>query len=93
MSDDYRAWVGRWLDHLLVALDGDAGEVLAANAQALELGDPGDLPESVLHLFRIDLEATRRDPEWDIRLVQASHAATFRVIRELVDHRSAGVVP
>ena len=93
MSDDYIAWVERWLDHLLAALDGDAGEVLAANAQALELGDPGDLPESVLHLFRIDLEATRRDPEWDIRLVQASHAATFRVIRELVDHRSAGVVP
>ena len=84
MSLCYQSWVERWLDHLLSCLSDDSGSVLADHARSLELGDPGDLPPEVLHLFRIDLEASRRDPEWDIRLLQASYAATFTVIRELV---------
>ena len=86
MDTEYRQWVDRWLDHLLVAYDDDNETILAEHARALELDDPGELPSSVITLFRIDLEGTRSDPEWANRMLQASYAATFRVIRELTAH-------
>ena len=84
---NYRDLVDRWVDHLLTAYDDDSRSILAENARALELEDPGELPESVLPLFRIDLEATASDPEWANRMIQSSYAATFRLLRELAGQR------
>ena len=84
MYAEYASWVDRWLDHLLDAYDHSTPAILANNARALELGDPGQLPSTVLPLFRIDLEALRSDPEWAASRLQASCAATFRVIREML---------
>ena len=84
METGYTPWVDRWLDHLLDAYDHDAPAILADNAQALELGDTGQQPPLVLPLFRINLEGTAEDPEWANRMLQASYAATFRVIREML---------
>ena len=84
MEKGYAPWVDRWLDHLLDVYDHDILTVLAGNARALELDDPGDLPASALALFSIDLEALRSDPEWAARRLQASYAATFRVIQEML---------
>ena len=64
MRGEFATWVDRYLDHLLDAYDHDAPAILADNARALELDDPSQLPPTVLHLFRIDLEALRSDPEW-----------------------------
>ena len=83
MDNGYAPWVDRWLDHLLDAYDHDTPNILAEHARALELDDSGQLPRSVLPLFRIDLEALRSDPEWAASRLQASYAATFRVIREM----------
>ena len=80
MRGEFATWVDRHLDHLLDAYDHDSPTILADNAHALELEDPGELPELVLPLFRIDLEATASDPEWANRMIQSSYAATFRVI-------------
>ncbi len=84
MDNGYAPWVDRWLDHLLDAYDHDTPNILAEHARALELDDPGQLPRSVLPLFRIDLEALRSDPEWAASRLQASYAATFRVIRDML---------
>lgn len=90
MEKQYVPWVDRWLDHLLDAYDHDIPAILAGNAQALELGETGDLPTSVLPLFNIDLEALRSDPEWAARRLQASYAATFRVIKEMLGEPNPG---
>ena len=84
MDAGYASWVDRWLDHLLDAHDLHTPTILANNARALELGDAGQLPVTVLPLFRIDLEALRSDPEWAASRLQASYAATFRVIQEML---------
>ena len=84
MRGEFATWVDRYLDHLLDAYDHDTPTILADNARALELGDPGQLPPSALPLFKIDLEGTRVNPEWANRMIQSSYAATFRVIREML---------
>ena len=84
MRGEFATWVDRYLDHLLDAYDHDTPAILADNARALELGDQGQLPPTVLPLFRIDLEALRSDPEWAATRLQASYAATFRVIQEML---------
>ena len=95
MDTEYALWVDRWLDHLLDAYDHEIASILADNARALELDDPGDLPATALPLFSIDLEALRSDPEWAARRLQASYAATFRVLREMIgaQTRDAGEGP
>ncbi len=79
MDNGYAPWVDRWLD----PYDHDTPNILAEHARALELDDSGQLPRSVLPLFRIDLEALRSDPEWAASRLQAIYATTFRVIREM----------
>ena len=41
MRGEFATWVDRYLDHLLDAYDHDTPTILADNARALELGDPG----------------------------------------------------
>ena len=91
MDTGYAPWVDHWLD----AYDHDIPAILADNARALELDDPGDLPAPALALFTIDLEALRSDPEWAARRLQAGYAATFRVIQEMLGTKThdAGEYP
>ena len=80
-----RFWVERWLDLYLQACDPDIESILAANAEAGELEDAHGLPDLVLYLFRIDLEATRAAPPWANRKLQSSIRALPIILRELVD--------
>ena len=88
MESEFQYWVGKWTDHLIDILQNDIDVILAHNAEALEFGDAGELPEEVLTLFRIGVERTRNEPETAIRFAQASYAATFRVIRDLLQGRN-----
>ena len=86
MNSKLRVWVERWLDLYLQAYDQDIEMILATNAQAVEMGDAHGLPDLVLYLFRVDLEATRADPEWANRKLQSCIWATFTVLQEMADH-------
>ena len=85
---EYRDWVGRWADLLIVNFHQRSDAVLTENARALELGSAGDLPEEVLELFRVDVERVREHPEETVRLLQASYAATFRTLLDLLRVRT-----
>ena len=77
-------WINRCSDHLMAAFHEDSDAVLARNAEAIELGCMDGLPDDVLALFRINLEAVRDNPEMTVRLLQASYEAAFRTTRDFL---------